>query len=66
MTDFDNKLTRDWSSKLGGTDLLILVGPKCYKRETESLHCNLGGADRSSQLDRNVTKGNKEVSIPSR
>ena len=21
------------------------MGPKCYKRETESLHCNLGGTE---------------------
>ena len=32
-----------WSGKLGGTDLLFSVRPKCYKKETESLHCNLGG-----------------------
>ena len=30
--------------------------PKCYERETESLHCNLGGTDRSLRLDRNITK----------
>ena len=36
------------------------MGPKCYERDTESLHCNLGGIDRSSRLDRNVTKGNRE------
>ena len=54
-----------WSGKLGGTDLLFSVRPKCYKRETESLHCNLGGTDRSLRFDRNVTKGNKEITIPS-
>ena len=37
--------------------------PKCYKRETESLHCNLGGTDRSSRSDRNVTKENREITI---
>ena len=55
-----------WLGKLSGTDLLFLVRPKCYKRETESLHCNLGGTDRSSQWDRNVTKGNREITTPSR
>ena len=25
-----------WSGKLGGTDLLFSVRPKCYKKETES------------------------------
>ena len=39
--------------------------PKCYEKETESLHCKLGGTDRSSRLDRNVTKGNREFAIPS-
>ena len=34
----------------GGTDSLISVGPKRYERETESLHCNLDGTDRSSRL----------------
>ena len=38
--------------------------PKCYERETKSLHCNLGGTDRSLRLDRNVTKGNREITIP--
>ena len=55
-----------WSGKLGGTDLLFSVRPKCYKKETESLHCNLGGTDRSLRLDRNVTKGNREITTPSR
>ena len=27
---------------------LISVGPKCYEREADSLHSNLGGTDRSS------------------
>ena len=45
-----------WSGKLGGTDLPFSVRPKCYKTETESLHCNLGGTDRSLRLDRNVMK----------
>ena len=52
-----------WSGKLGGTDLLFSVRPTCYKKETESLHCNLGGTNRSLQLDRNVTKGNREITI---
>ena len=30
--------------------------PKCYERETESLHCNLSGTDRSLRLDQNVMK----------
>ena len=55
-----------WSGKLDGTDVLFSVRLKCYKSETESLHCNLGGTDRSFRLDRNVTKGNKEITIPSR
>ena len=55
-TDFGNSQTESWSGKLGGTDSLISVGPKRYERETESLHCNLGGTDRSSRFDRNVTK----------
>ena len=45
----------------------ISVGPirsfdrtKTLRKGTESLHCRLGGADRSSQLDRNVMKGNRE------
>ena len=29
---------------------------KCYERETESLHCSLGGTDRPSRFDRNVMK----------
>ena len=37
-----------------------------YKKETESLHCELGGTDRSSWLERNLTKGNIEFAIPSR
>ena len=41
--------------------MLFSVRPKRYKRETESLHCNLGGTDRSLRLDRNVTKGNREI-----
>ena len=31
--------------------MLFSVRPKCYKKETESLHCNLGGTDRSLWLD---------------
>ena len=65
-TDFGNRLTESWSGKLGGTDSLISVGPKRYEREIESLHCNLGGTDRSSRFDRNVMKGNREITIPSR
>ena len=63
-TDFGNKQTKSWSGKLGGTDSLISVGPKRYERETESLHCNLGGTDRSSRFDRNVTKGNRKITNP--
>ena len=37
--------------------------PECYERETESLHCNRGGTDRSLRLDRNVMKGNREITI---
>ena len=47
---------KSWSGKLGGTDLLFSVRPKCYKRKTESLHCNLGGTDRSLRLDQNVRR----------
>ena len=65
-TDFGNGHTEGWSGKLGGTDLLILVRPKRYEKETESLHCKLSGTDRSSRLDRNVMKGNRETTIPSR
>ena len=36
------------------------VGRKPYEKETESLHCEIGGTDRSSRLDQNVTKGNRE------
>ena len=31
-----------WSGKLGGTDLLFSVRPKCYKKETERLQPHLG------------------------
>ena len=65
-TDFGNENTKSWLGKLDGTDSLISVGPKCYERETGSLHCNLSGTDRSLRLDRNVTKGNREITIPSR
>ena len=65
-TNFGNRQIESWSSKLDGTDSLISVVPKRYERETESLHCNLGGTDRSSRFDRNVTKGNREFAIPSR
>ena len=33
------------------------------KRKTESLHCELGGIDRSFWLDQNVTKENREFAI---
>ena len=33
------------------------MGPKCYEKETGSLHCNLGGTNHSSCWYRNVTKG---------
>ena len=62
-TDFGNRLTESWSGKLGGTDSLISVGPKRYERETENLHCNLGGTDRSSRFDRNITKRKQGVYI---
>ena len=73
LTDYTNlvrpilviSFLESWSGKLGGTDMLILVRPKCYERETGSLHCNLGGTDRSSRWYRNVTKGNIEITIPS-
>ena len=65
-TDLVISFPESWSGKLGGTDLLFSVRLKCYKRETESLHCNLGGTDHSSRLDQNVTKGNREITIPSR
>ena len=45
---------------------LLSVRPKHYERETESLHCELGGTDRSFQWDRNITKGNREFAVPSR
>ena len=60
-TDFCNRQTESWSGKLGGTDSLISVRPKCYEGETESLHCELGGTDRSSRLDRNVMKGKESL-----
>ena len=31
-----------WSGKLGGTDTLTSVGPKCYEKETGSLQSHLG------------------------
>ena len=37
--------------------------PKRYERETESLHCELDGTDRSSRLDQNVTKKKQRVCI---
>ena len=64
-TNFGNKLTESWSGILGGTNSLLSVGPKRYKKETGSLHCRLGGTDRSSRLDRNDTKGNREFATPS-
>ena len=64
-TDFGNNQTEGWLGKLGGTDSLISVRPKRYEGETENLHCNLGGTDRSLRLDRNVRKGNREITIPS-
>ena len=73
MTDYTNSVgpilviseIESWSGKLGGTKSLILVRLKRYEREIESLHCELGGTDRSSRLDRKVTKGNEEFAIPS-
>ena len=44
-TDFSNRYTEGWSGKLGGTDSLTSVGPKCYEKETWSLQCRLGGTD---------------------
>ena len=64
-TDFCNVHIGSWSDKLSGTDSLISVRPNCYEKETGSLHCNLGGTDRSLRLDRNVTKGNREIATPS-
>ena len=64
-TYFGNRQTESWSGKLGGTDSLISIRLKRYERETESLHCNLGGTDRSSRFDRNVMKGNRKITIPS-
>ena len=61
--DFGNKQIESWPGKLGGTDSLISVGPKRYEGETESLHCEFGGTDHSSRLDRNVTKGNREFAL---
>ena len=29
---------------------LISVGPKCYERETKSLHCNLGRTDYTNSV----------------
>ena len=66
MTNFSNRQTESWSGILGGIESLILVTPKRYERETESLHCELGGTDRSSRLDQNVMNGNGEFAIPSR
>ena len=65
-TDFSNRLVESWSGKLGGTNLLVSVGLRRYERETESLHCRLSGTNRSSRLDRNVMKGNREFATPSR
>ena len=42
-TDFSNRHIEGWSGKLDGTDLLTLVEPKCYEKETWSLQCRLGG-----------------------
>ena len=42
------------------TDSLVSVESKRYEKETGSLHCRLGGTDRSSRLDLNVRKGNRE------
>ena len=55
-TDYTNSMRpilviskpESWSGKLDGTDSLISVRPKCYEREADSLHSNLGGTDRSS------------------
>ena len=43
--------------------MLFSVRPKCYKRETESLHCNLGGTDSLFRWDRKVMKGKQRVYI---
>ena len=42
-TNFGNRQTESWSGKLGGTDSLISVGPKCYEKEIERLQPHLGG-----------------------
>ena len=65
-TDFGNGLTRELLRQSWWDRFALSIGPKHYGREAESLHCNLGGTDRSSRLDRNVTKGNREITIPSR
>ena len=44
-TDFSSRYIEGWSDKLGGTDSLTSVGPKCYKKETGSLQCRLSGTD---------------------
>ena len=53
-----------------GTDK---VGPIAHLGWTEMLrsgieilHCNLDRTDRLSRFDRNVMKGNREITIPSR
>ena len=40
-----------------------LVRLKCYEKEIDNLHGELGGTHRPYQLDRNVMKGNREFAI---
>ena len=62
-TETLQKGNREFALRTRWDQSLISVRPKCYEGETESLHCNVGGTNRSSRLDRNVTKGNREFAI---
>ena len=53
---FGNKLTRELVRQTRWDRSFISVRPKHYEEETESLHCELGGTDRSSRLDRNFRR----------
>ena len=65
-TETLRKGNREFALRTRWDRSLILVRPKRYEKETKSLHCELGGNDRSFWLDQNVTKGNREFAIPSR
>ena len=41
-TDFINRQTESWLGKLDGTDSLVSVRPKCYKKEIGILQSHLG------------------------